>query len=73
MNFLKSFLAEGGMRGGKKAFREIKTLIEVSSLLMLDPLAKLWPASLSSFPARLAKILTKRLRQTQDLGVIATV
>ena len=47
----------GGIRDEVRAFEEVRALVKVSLLLTLDFLAKLWPASSSYSPVRLAERL----------------
>ena len=75
MNLVKRSSEVGGTRGGVGASGGVRASVGASLLPALDLLiGPLAPASLSSSPARLTRVLTQGLRRVvQDLEAIAKV
>lgn len=55
MNFIKRFLVKKKTRDEVVASGEIRALVEVLSLLTLDPYTGFWPTILFYSPVKLAK------------------
>ena len=71
MNLVTRFLVKEETKGGIGVSGWIKVLIRALLLLILNFLARFWPASLSCFLIKLARKLIQKLRQVQNLVAIA--